>query len=139
MKNSILILLCALSLIAVGCGKTTLQPGGAYAPTNSVGVVSADMPFCIVDGAFDLAYAILDAAFKIERDNRAQLWATTPSIKLTLDEIRPRAAQAVFYYTQARKAYKAMPTPAGLKWCQEAMADMQKISTEAQATVPKGK
>jgi hypothetical protein len=129
----ILCLLLPLGML-VGCGKTTLEPGGAYAQINQ----QPDKPFLIVDGAFDLAYTAVDATFKWEQDNRAKLWKLSPDIKHTLDKIRPDALKAKNQYLAARAVYKKNPTPAGLSDLQLILATVQKISASASAVIPKG-
>lgn len=121
-----------------------MEPGGAYAPdptTNAVtGVVTqiaTDKPFFIVDGAFYLAYSIIDGAFTFERDNRATLWALSPEIKHALDKIRPDAVVARNSYIAARKGYIANPTPAGLSDLQFALAKIQQLQAAATAVIPK--
>jgi hypothetical protein len=96
------------------------------------------MPFYVVDGAFNLAYATVDAAFKFEYDNRLRLWALSPDIKKTLDTIRPEAAKVVLTYATARTAYLKNPTVAGLSDLQLALTTVQRLATTALATIPKG-
>lgn len=129
-----------LGVIALGCFilftgcKATLQEGGAYAPIGE----NADMAFYAADASFDVAYAIVDGAFKFERDNRAALWAIDPNIKRTLDKIRPQAAEAAKRYAQLRAAYLKTPTPVALCDLQASMTIMQNVSARAAAAIPKG-
>jgi hypothetical protein len=133
MKQTLLLLLLGFSLAFVGC-KATLEPGGPYAPTGQ----QADMPFYVVDGAFNLAYTTVDATFKWEKDNRAALWKLSPDIKKTLDTIRPEASKVVKQYATARSAYLKNPTPEGLSDLQFALATIRKVADVALATIPKG-
>lgn len=128
--------LVSMAPLLSGC-KATLDSGGAYAPTNSVGQPSQapDMAFYQVDATFNAAYALVDAAFTIEQNNRAFLWSISPQIKLTLDGIRPQAAQAVQAYAASRSAYLGQPTPAGLSALQNLIARMQAFGTAAQAAI----
>lgn len=131
-------LLMALVAFA-GCGKGTLQPGGAYSGVTASGVTNAapDYAFFLVDSGFDLAYSSIDAAFKFEKDNRAMLWAVSPDIKHTLDKIRPQALAIATEYLRVRAVYKANPTPANLGALQTALAKIQQLSTAAVAAIPR--
>lgn len=120
----------ATGWFVTGCHKT-LEPGGAYAATNTV----ADLPFYQIDSGFRAAYGTLDAAFKWERDNRLDLWKISPSIKHDLDAIRPTAAEVVQNYAVARTAYKANPTPAGLSQLSTILAKAQQLMQTAQAVI----
>ncbi len=142
MKKLISVLFLAVAI--VGCNKATLQPGGAYSPTNSVGVATAapDLQFYQVDSSFSLAYGAIQAVFKFESDNRAFLWGLNPNIKKALDKIRPDVVLAIQNYDVARQAYKASPTPAGLTNLQTWLAKAQQLSVTAQAVtanISKGK
>lgn len=131
-----LLLACVLCAgLLTACKTGQLEPGGAYAPTNSVGqaVIAPDPAFFRVDAAFDIAFSTTDAIFKFEQDNRLLLWQLSPEIKKGLDSIRPDAAQAVRMYGIARKAYKANPTPAGLTEMETWLAKAQQLSVTAQA------
>lgn len=125
-----LLAVLALGLILTAC-KSTLEPGGAYAPTNAV----PDKAFYITDGAFMIAAGTLDTAFKFEQQNRLTLWKLSPQIKHTLDKIRPDAAQAVLAYKATREAYKANPTPTGLDILNTVLAKLNQLSTAASAAV----
>ena len=146
MKNKLCAVLAPLLLIAwlfalssalIGC-KASLQSGGAYAPTNSAGVatVQPDLQFYQVDAAYDLAYSVIDAAFKFERDNRNYLWQLSPTIKHTLDEIRPQAVMANAQYLTARAKYLSNPVPTGLSELQTILAKVQQLTTTASAALP---
>lgn len=140
---SMAILAVALMLTVSGCKNGTLQSGGSYSPTNSVGqaISAPDLAFYQVDAAFDLAYSTIDAAYKFEQDNRVLLWDISPNIKQTLDAIRPDSVKAVQAYGLARSAYLASPTPAGLSTLQTWLAKAQQLATSAQAVIaslPKG-
>lgn len=136
-------LLISGALFLDGC-KKTLQPGGAYAPvvitTNAGGVTVTnvvdlpDMAFYQTEAAFKTAYDLTDGIFKWERDNRLILWGVSPSIKHSLDAIRPTAAAIVKQYGIARTAYKANPTPAGLDLMNTILAKMEQIRASAEAT-----
>lgn len=134
--------------LVTGC-KSTLAPGGSYAPgsfvvstdpsgvttTNFVADAIADKGFFAVDSSYDLAYSILDAAFVFEKENRLALWQLTPQIKHTLDSIRPKAWDANMRYAAARKAYQLNPTPGGLTTLQTILAELQNLTNAAQAAV----
>jgi hypothetical protein len=137
---AILFLLAGLAFgTMTGCGKATLESGGAYAPVdaNGVAIVRPDLAFFEVDSAYDLAYSAVHAVFKFERDNRALLWKLSPDIKHTLDKARPQAVSANVRYAQARKAYLANPVPANLSTLQTILAEMQSLASAASAAVPK--
>lgn len=154
-KLASIALVASLSLGAVGltgCGKATLEAGGAYAPatfivtTNAAGVPvsvaeptqAPDMAFYTVDSSFQTALAVVDGAFKFERDNRAALWKLSPSIKHTMDSIRPTAWKVVIVYTKARAAYIANPIPANLSTMQTALSQIIALSSAAQAGIASG-
>lgn len=129
-----LLVLCSFIPLLAGLSfacKKTLEPGGAYAATNTV----PDLTFYQVDAGFRAAYGTLDSAFNWERDNRADLWKISPKIKHDLDAIRPTAAEVVRNYAVARTAYKASPTPAGLSQLQTILAKAQQLMQTAQAVI----
>lgn len=134
------IAISCLLLFPIGCGKTTLQTGGAYAivvgTTNMIATAAPDAAFYLVDSAFDFAYSSINAAFQFERDNRAYLWKLSPDIKHTLDKIRPGAVDAVKRYARARKAYMKNSTPPGLSVLQNILGEVQKVATATQAAIP---
>lgn len=121
-----------------GC-KSTLEPGGAYAPvtTNAAGatVVSPDIGLYTADSAFIAAYSILDLAFKFERDNRAMLWKISPDIKHSIDKIRPGAETAVQAYKAARADYIQHPSPQGLDLMNSIIAKIQQVASAASAAI----
>lgn len=118
--------------IPAGC-KSTLEPGGAYAPIGQ----APDKAFYGVDATFDLAEGIVDGALKFERDNRLLLWRLSPDIKHSLDKLRPEFVNIVKQWGTARKAYMANPTPAGLSTLQTILGQMQQVSQAIQAVIPK--
>jgi hypothetical protein len=141
--------LLAGELLLMGC-KASLQSGGAYAPaaatvstnatngavsTNLVATAAPDLAFYNVDDTFWLGYSAFLTASRLEMDNRAALWAISPKIKETLDDIRPQAWQAVKTYMAARAVYKANPTPAGLPALQTALSQLQTLVSAAQAAI----
>lgn len=132
-----LVALLALGLGLVAC-KSTLAPGGFYAPTNALGQAAAqpDKAFYIVDGSFATAYATIDAAFSWERKNRAELWKLSPGIKHTLDQIRPNAIEARAAYIRARQAYLLNRIPANLTDLQSALFRVQAVSSAVLASLP---
>lgn len=136
-RNLLLILGLSLTIGWSGCKSGTLETGGAYAPTNTLGqvVIAPDIAFFQVDAAFDLAYSAFDAAFKFEKDNRPLLWQISPDIKHSLDVIRPDAVGVVQAYAVARKAYLASPTPAGLDTLRTWLSKAQQLANMAQAVV----
>ena len=135
MRKYIAVAVLALALTAfVGCKTPTLETGGAYAPTAT----TANMPLYVADVAYKVAYDSVNAVFKIEYDNRAVLWQTSPKIKATLDGIRPQAWDAHVRWAAARKVYDLNPTPEGLSTLQTILANMQTLSTAAQAAIAAG-
>ncbi|HEV2207322.1 MAG TPA: hypothetical protein VG167_00990 [Verrucomicrobiae bacterium] len=127
--------LLALALLP-GCGKATLEQGGAYAPmTNGVPAAQPDLAFYQVDAAYDLAYSTVDAAFLFERQNRAMLWSVAPEIKKALDQVRPEALKVRDDYAAAREAYLSNPTPAGLSSLGTALAKVKQIAATVAATM----
>jgi hypothetical protein len=144
-----LLFICASLFLLPGCSKDNhrLELGGSYAPatslttTNDSGVISTsltpasapDFALYSADSTFELAYSALNAAFKIERDNRAFLWKLSPDIKHSLDNIRPDATIAVMTYTRARAEYELHPTPVNLSSMQSALALVQKLASAAAA------
>lgn len=129
----------ALSIgLWTGC-KSTLAPGGAYAPTstNAAGVVvtSPDIGLYTADSAFAASYSILDLAFRFERDNRDMLWKISPSIKHTIDGIRPGAETAVQAYKAARADYLKHPSPQGLDLMNSIITKIQQVASAASAAI----
>ena len=126
------VLLLGVAAFTPACHTPTLDSGGAYAQPGQV----ADMPFEVADAAFNFSWTAVNAAFKFERDNRALLWKLDPSIKNTMDTIRPQAAAAWLDYAKARKAYKANPTPANLTTLNAVLAQVQRLVSAAAAVIP---
>jgi len=132
-------------LFGAGC-QSTLEQGGAYAPvaltTNAEGqvstlaVIAPDKAFYAVEGTFLTTYAMLDAVFKFEKDNRTMLWAISRDIKHTLDKLRTEADAVVLQYGKARAAYLANPTPAGLTAMNTAIAKTKQLAAAASAAIP---
>jgi hypothetical protein len=134
----LLVALLVLGAMLTGCGKATLELGGAYAPTdtNGVATVKADLAFFEIDSGFDLADSAVRAVMKFERNNRSMLWKVSPDIKHTLDGLRPQIVQVETEYALARKAYMANPVPASLDTLQEILAKAQQLNAAAQAVIP---
>lgn len=128
--SSVLAVIALSSVLWMGC-KSTLEPGGAYAPTNA----APDKAFYVADGAFMVAAGTLDTVFRFERDNRAALWKLSPNIKHTLDKIRPEAATAVVAYKAAREQYEKQPTPVGLDLLNTVLSKLSALSSAAAAAV----
>jgi hypothetical protein len=120
--------LLALGLVGgtAGCGKATLEAGGAYAPTNSA--VAPDLALYQIDLAFDLADSATRELMKFERDNRALLWKVDPNIKKTFDQWRPKIVVAEQEFALARMGYLANPVPSGLDQMGTILARLQQIS-----------
>lgn len=132
MKRLFLALLLLAMPLAFGC-KSTLESGGAYAPVGQ----SADMPLFVADSAYQLAYTALDTVFTVEQQNRDLLWKVSPTIKHTLDSIRPQAVTVNSDYLKARTTYIANPTPANLSGVQVVLAKIQQLAITAQSVLPK--
>jgi hypothetical protein len=140
-KLTSLLAIFAVAMIGLACFtacQATLAPGGAYAPanTNGVATVQPDMEFYIADAAYQIAWQGMNGIFEFERDNRETLFQLSPSVKHTLDQIRPNAVTANKEYLRAREAYKANPVAAGLTPLQTALAKIQQLFKTAQAAVP---
>ncbi len=133
-------ILCAAVVFLAGCNKSTLAPGGDYAPVDSSGAATSapDMSLFLVDSAYQMAYSAIDAVFTTERNNRQFLWGISPTIKHTIDGIRPQAVSANADYLKARAVYIANPVPANLAGVQEVLAKVQQLAVTAQAALPKG-
>lgn len=138
-------------LLQLGCAgqNKRLELGGAYNPattvmttnadstvsTNLVAVGQPDFKLYAADASFDFAYSTLEAAFKIERDNREFLWKLSPEIKHSLDAIRPKASKAVAAYAAARIKYMALPIDENATGLDAALADIQAVSDSATAAI----
>lgn len=126
-------LICAFVAVApTGC-KSTLEPGGAYAPAGQ----APDKAFFAVDAAFDIAYSAVDAAFNFEKTNRQLLWKISPEIKHVMDKVRPQALVVAREYTEARRAYLLNPTPSGLTQLQTILSRLQQLSVAVTSALPK--
>lgn len=143
-----------LAALLVGCQSgAKLEPGGAYAPTNTPGGVppgaapgggtggtpQGDYGFFVADASYQLAYSAIDAVFQFELDNRTNLFRLAPGIKHELDKIRPDALQVNNNYLAARDAYMAHPTPAGLNGLQTIVKKLEQLGAAAKALLPKQK
>lgn len=141
MKKLFLTIIGAAMLLLpfTGCQSAKLESGGAYAPANQEGqpTQAPDLAFFTIDAAFKIAYSAVDAAFQFEHDNRLQLWRLSPEIKKTLDDIRPKADEAVRRFALARAAYIANPTPTGLDLLQTILQKTQALSESVLAVLPK--
>lgn len=138
-----------MAIALVAC-RSVLERGGAYAPgtfvvatndsgvvvTNFIAISAPNRAFYIADASYDLAYSAVDAAFEFERKNRDMLWRLSPSIKKTLDDLRPKAWDVNVKWAKARQAYLMNPTPDGLTDLQRTLAELQNISNAARATLP---
>lgn len=128
--------LLAGALLFGGC-KTAerLEPGGAYtaATTNTAGEVTIvpDAKLFVADQLFALAYGTLDSAFRIERENRAALWAISPKIKDHMDTLRKEAVRYKRLWAEARQAYQAAPTEGKLAELLRVLAALQKVAALA--------
>jgi hypothetical protein len=137
---SVLLLLGTLGILS-GC-KGTLAPGGAYTSsvTNVVGTnvlvsTTTDMPLYVADGAFVTAFDAIRLVFKTEEQNEAFFWQLSPSIKHSLDQIRPGVVVAVKSYVAAHAAYKANPSPEGFKTVESSLAKLQQYLLAANAAM----
>lgn len=153
-KTTLAVFLSVLCLAGLVACKTNLAPGGAYSTvttnltvstdangllsTNTVLTPAPDLPLFIADSSYQLAYTAMDAVFTTERNNRTFLWGLSPTIKHTLDGIRPQAVQANRDYLVARAEYIANPVPANLTGVQSVLAKIQQLATAAQSALPKG-
>lgn len=116
-----------------GC-KSTLAPGGAYAPAGT----QPDMAFFAADAAYQIAWNTINAAFDFERNNREYLFRLSPEVKHTLDSLRPNAVTANSEYLKAREAYKLNPVPDNLTALQSALAKIKQLLPAVTAVLPKG-
>jgi hypothetical protein len=121
-----------IGLACVPACKTTLEPGGAYAPLVGTNVQS-DVTFYAIESAFEVAYKSIDFVFKFEFDNRDLLFKVSPEIKRSLDAIRPKAVQIRDDYMLARIVYRANSTPANLDALQQVLQKLQQLLATAEA------
>lgn len=123
--------LAALALLAFGltaCKTPKLEAGGAYAPTNSVGVVVVnDVGLALADASYKFSYETALAVFRFERENRLDIWKLSPAVKTELDKLRPKVVDIDRRWAAARHAYKANPTPAGLTTLQTILSEIQRL------------
>src|SRR5688572_24732666 len=138
MKNKFLYLLAALALFLApltftGCKSAPkLEAGGVYAPTNSTGqVIYNDLGLALADSTYKLAYETISSVLKYERDNRDVLWAISPNIKRTLDNVRREGVQVDRRWAEARRAYRMNPTPAGLSTLQTILSEINRLVATA--------
>ena len=128
----------ALCYLCFGCAKT-LEPGGAYAllSTNQIGVVSTntDIAFFTAETTFLGSYQAVYAICEAERENRALYWKLSPSIKHSLDTIRPQVWQVAQRYIAARQAYIASPTPENLTTLTGYLTEIARLSATAAAAI----
>jgi hypothetical protein len=122
----------AFTLALTSCKTRTLEPGGVYAPTNALGqVVYTDTGLALADAAYKFAYETVCSPLKFERDNRAAIFALSPSVgvsvKHALDDVRVQVWAIDQRWAVARKAYRASPTPAGLTTIQTILAEVQRL------------
>lgn len=129
-----------LFTIGVGCNSgcaSKLEPGGAYAPTNALGiVVSNDKALAVADASYKLTYESALSVFEFERENRAALWAINPDIKKALDKARPQVVDINKRWAEARKLYRQNPTPEGLTNLESIMAEIGRLLPVIQSQIP---
>lgn len=144
------ILISALLAIGLIACRSTLEKGGAYAPgvfvvttnesgtlvTNFVASAAPNKAFFVADATYDLAYSVIDTAFAFERKHRDVLWRMSPTIKKTLDDIRPKAWDLHVKWAKAREAYMLNPTPDGLSNIQRILSEVQNLSMAVRAVLP---
>lgn len=124
------VVLCAGLLIGCsgGCKSASLEPGGAYAPTNAAGaVIYSDKDLALADASYKFTYETIQSVFKFERDNRAAIWAVSHEVKHALDQARPVAVEIDHRWAAARNAYKKNPTPEGLTTLQTILAELNRL------------
>lgn len=124
--------LSTLPLHQSGCGKKTLEVGGAYYPSTNN---APDIVRFQADTAFLLAYNAIDFVFNQELNNRALLARVSPKITPAIDAIRPAALDVRNRYLAASDAYAANPSPVGLSTMQSLITEIGKIAASAQAAL----
>ena len=134
------ILALAASLSLTACKTPRLEPGGAYAPTNEQGVVTYnDVGLAMADASYKFAYDAVLSVLKFEKDNRTKIFAINPTvgldIKHALDKVRDEVWAVDQKWAAARKSYRSNPTPAGLTTLQTVLAEIERVSTAAQADI----
>lgn len=129
-------LLLTLVVVCIGsnlsCKSPKLEPGGVYAPTNAVGqVLYNDLGLALTDASYKFAYETALSPLKFERDNRAEIFALSPdvglSVKQSLDKVRAEIWDIDQRWAAARKVYKANPTPGGLTTLQTVLSEIERI------------
>lgn len=122
----------ALALGTSACRIPSLEPGGAYAPTNTVGaVVYSDVELALVDASHKFAYETIDSVFAFEKSHREQVKAISPEVYLqvkhAMDDARKKAWEVEKRWATARKIYMDNPTPEGLTTVQQILAEFQRL------------
>lgn len=136
--KKILVALSAAILLSlnVGCKTPTLEPGGVYTQVDTNGtVVYSDLGLALIDASWKLSYETVISVMNFERENRAILWEISPSIKQSLDSIRPMVVDIRFRWYSARKIYEANPTPAGLTTMQAILSEIERLIPVVQAQI----
>ena len=121
---SFLIAVAFASLLWAGCRTPQLETGGGYHPTEAT---QPETVLYVTDAAYKFAYTTVQGALKFERDNRKEIAAVAPQIKPALDKIRPVVVDINLRWAQAREAYQAHPTAAGLSTYQRTVAEIERL------------
>jgi hypothetical protein len=133
------LMLAGICLLTIPGCTPSLVPGGDYNPafTNAAGAVTSAPDYALFasDKAFELAYVMLDSAFKMERENRVALWNLSPQIKKSMDELRVKAVRIKQEWATARKAYLSSPAPESLSTLQGVLAEIQRLSAAASTVI----
>jgi hypothetical protein len=132
MKRIAPLILMAFAIALASCKTPTLEPGGVYSPTNTLGqVVYNDTGLALADAAYKFAYETVCSPLKFERDNRAKIFELSPSVgvsvKHALDDVRVQVWNIDQHWAVARQAYRVSPTPAGLSTIQTILAEVQRL------------
>lgn len=142
MKKKLQIIGLLLAMVAIafsGCKSPTLEPGGAYNPatTNADGTLTPTgtpmTTMFVADAAYRLAYDAVDQVLLFELNNRAQLQAVSPQIKIALDSLRPKVADIDHRWAITRAAYLASPTAVNLTAFNGVVGEMKALVPQAQA------
>lgn len=135
--------LWGLLTTCTGC-KTTLEPGGAYAPvtinTNATtGVVTTNTAPDVLLYRVDLSYRLAKTAFyevsQWEAENRTNLWTLSPEIKHTLDHARTDFKKWERDFVTARDAYVASPNQAQGSLLEKVLAKLVAAKNAATAVL----
>lgn len=119
-----------------GCKTSTLEPGGAYAPTNAAGeVIFDEKGLALADATYKLTYESALSVLAYERNNRVAIWALSPEVKKAFDKVRPVVADIDLRWAKARQAYKKNPTPEGLSLMQEIMGEIDRLLPALQTQI----